>query len=284
MTGDPRRVSKALSTLGKPINPFGSLYSSMRRGIDKEINPERQLKTLSPSVIEEGDTLSDVVQKEFVQALEELQNDMLSWVPGYGGNRSPARNFAGEVTFYPGTDTGDIQNGAVEHMNGLLALGKQFDPTKIIQTTRKRSKWAFINKIAELEINLEGAESIEQLSAADGIPGRVTLSDEERDYFGVQWGELNKNILEPIVKGKSFNTLPEQIQKDIVTDQLIQNRAIARDITVAKFTRIINVGLTDMINKEKSKVQNIPGNDLMKRFTNQPNPPPQNKPVLTPQF
>jgi hypothetical protein len=284
MTGDPRRVSKALSTLGKPMNPFGSLYSSMRRGIDKEMNPERQLKTLSPSVIEKDDTLSDVIQKEFIQAMEELQNDMLSWIPGYGGNRSPARNFAGEVTYYPGTDTGDIQNGAVEHMNGLLALGKQFDPTKIIQTTRQRSKWAFINKIAELDINLEGAESIEELSPADGLPGRVTLSDAERDYFGIQWGDLNKKILEPLVKGKSFNTLPEQIQKDLVTDQLIQNRAIARDITVGKYPRIINVGVTDMINKERSKTQNIPGNDLMKRFTNQPNPPPQNKPTLTPQF
>jgi len=286
MTGDPRFVSQAFGTLGGVVNPFGSLYSSLRRGIDKEINPEKQLRPLSPTVIEPGDEISDIVYKEFIQSMEELQNDMLSWIPGYGGNRSPARNFAGEVTFYPGTDRGDIQNGSVEHVNGLYKAGETIldivNPLSLFKTTRPKSKWAFINKMAELEISLEGAESIEQLTPADGLPARVTLSDEERDYFGIKWGELNRTILEPLIKPKGFSSIPEAIQKDIITTQLLQNREIARDMTVAKYPRILSVGITDNINKTLDKTRNIPGIDVMKRFTQQPPLPPTNQPLPIP--
>jgi len=286
MTGDPRFVSQSLETLSGVVNPFSALYSSLRRGVDRQINPEKQLDTLSPTVIEDGDTLSNIVYKEYVQALEELSNDLLSWIPGYGGNRSPARNFAGEVTFYPGTDFGDIQNGAVEHVNGLYKAGETIlelaNPLSLFKTTRPKSKWAFINKMAELEISLEGAESIEELSPHDRIPGRVTLSDEERDYFAVQWGELNKDIIEPIVKPQSFSTLPEPFQKDMITTLLLKNRDIARNMTVTKYPRIISVGITDNLNKALSKTQNIPGIDVMKRFTQQPPLPPTNQPLPIP--
>jgi len=156
------------------------------------------------------------------------------------------------------------------------------NPLSLFKTTRPKSKWAFINKMAELEISLEGAESIEQLTPADGLPARVTLSDEERDYFGIKWGELNRTILEPLIKPKGFSSIPEAIQKDIITTQLLQNREIARDMTVAKYPRILSVGITDNINKTLDKTRNIPGIDVMKRFTQQPPLPPTNQPLPIP--
>ncbi len=248
LSGDPAGFKKGSEALGTFLNPGVSLYSSFRRGIERGVNPERSVDPLSPTVIEQGDELEDIVMKEFGQKMGELADDIARQVPGFG-ERSVARNVIGEPTYYPGSG----QNEDL-HLMPVRVLNQLLNPAK----GAPKVKSAVLRKIGELDIAFEGADQVEVING-------VKLNDEERDFFGTTWGKMNKR-LEQWVESKGFNKLSEELQKELLLTRLLANKKIARNRTATKFSRIRGVHIDDIKNSIKRRQQPIAGNDINNLF------------------
>ncbi len=250
LSGDARGFRRGMETLGTAVNPGISLYSSFRRGLTRGITPERELQRTDETVLEEGDELEDILMKEFGQAMGNLAEDIVTEIPGYGNTRSPARNLIGDPTFYPGSG----QNEDL-HLMPYRVINQLFNPAKGFPKVTS----ALLLKVGELDMSFEGADQVENIQG-------IVLNDEERDFFAVTWGGLNKR-LESWVGSEKFNKLPEELQKELLLSRLLANKGIARRLTQTRFKRIRDVFVDDIKNSVKQRQNPLPGNDINNLFS-----------------
>jgi len=237
------------------LAPIG-FYSSFRRAFQRGINPEKQIKEQMPSVVEEGDDFLDVAQKKTVQALGAFGDDFLLSIPGWGAiddsrYRPPKLDFVGQPTFFPGAQFNeDIHLTPSRVLNKVLTKGRGFANEFLNPAaTTPRNPSPLINKIAELNLGVEG------LHITESIKG-VALNNEERHFWEKTWGELNKERIEPRVKAAWFNQLPQNIQAEKLKAWLRGTKSSAKRRTLRTFPRVKQVLRIDRMNERIAKDQN----------------------------
>lgn len=237
------------------LAPVG-FYSSFRRAFQRGINPEKQTKEQMPSVVEEGDDFLDVAQKKTVQALGAFADDFLLSIPGWGAiddsrYRPPKLDFVGQPTFFPGAQFNeDIHLTPSRVLNKVLTKGRGFANEFLNPAaTTPRNPSPLINKIAELNLGVEG------LHITESIKG-VSLNNEERHFWEKTWGELNKERIEPRVKAAWFNQLPQNIQAEKLKAWLRGTKSSAKRRTLRTFPRVKQVLRIDRMNERIAKDQN----------------------------
>ena len=113
------------------------------------------------------------------------------------------------------------------------------------------SKSPLIQKLAELESTVEQPSSIKKM-------GNVTLSDEEKTFVIDIWSQLNRQIVEPIIKTPFFNNSPAGIQKLILETLIRKNKDAAKKLALGTIERLRNGFLDFKIHDAKSKVTENP--------------------------
>ena len=88
----------------------------------------------------------------------------------------------------------------------------------------------------------------------------VTLDLNQLEHFEVEWGKLNQKLDKSISK-PWFRRLEQGAQKAVIEQRLLQNKAIARRMTLGKFPEILQAadGLRqDKVNALQQPVGGVP--------------------------
>lgn len=254
--GSPRAWERGLENVTTAFNPAKGFYSSFRRALRKGFNPQREQERLQESLIEPGDGQLDVLHKEYEREMNNLVDDIVRGIPGYGDTladperfRPPKRNLIGEPSFYPGSKFNQELHTGIHK----TLLNELFN----ITPENPKSESAVLNKVAELGLDI---------SIQDDVVNGVQLNNDESDFYMKMWGDLNKKI-EPLVRSDRFNQMPEGKQALILKKRIMANRNIAKGQLRKRFPRVSKVIREDIENKTKSIGRDIPGNDLFNLFS-----------------
>ena len=253
--GDINRVFGNL-TPNKLLTP----YSSLRAGILKGINANKPFKQGDPSVIEEGDKLSEIVFKEMNQEWDMFWKETFDkHLPFWSDPDDFEPDLVGEPTVYPGSISEDL------HFTPSRLLNKGLTTTRnIIQQTfnpfpkSKKTTDPLKLKVVELNIEADRPKNIRSLKG-------VELSTEERKYWAKIYTSLNKEYSSSF-QTKEFNKLSEAEQKQEIEFNLQNHKKEATNATLSKFERINEFALADSEDKFKRKTGNVIGNNIQNIF------------------
>jgi|21_taG_2_1085346.scaffolds.fasta_scaffold01279_4 hypothetical protein len=238
LSGDPRGLTPTFKRIASAADPRISFYSSLRRGVTRGLEPEKQRKLQRGSNeqpdVPEATGLKAIVE-EMVLSHEEALRDT---TPGYG-QILPEKNLVGDVVSFPGTNGEfdsfhNIINAAVSPIPGLVP-----------------SKSPLINKLAELESKIAQPSSIRKV-------GNVVMNEEEKSFVIDQWTSLNKKVAEPMVTNKFFKKQSTGLQKLMLENLINQNKQIAMKLAIGKFNRLSQGYVDHKIQDAQRKVGNQP--------------------------
>lgn len=216
ISGDPQGLKPSLRRLTSVV-PTVSLYSSLRRNVTNALEPEklRKLQRNPEKTDSFAENTLSTIMTEISAAYEE---GLRSVTPGYG-DRIPEKNLVGEVVFAPGL------NGEMDFTQRLsTSLANPTNPTK-----KKDSP--LLNALARLESNIEQPSSIHGR-------GSIIYTEEEKSFIIDTWTDLNKKIAVPLVKSKSFEKLPDGLQKLLLENVIKEAKKNALDASLVKFPRL----------------------------------------------
>jgi hypothetical protein len=254
--GDIKRVFGNLSP-NKVLTP----YSSLRAGIIKGVSGNKKpFKQGDPSVIEEGDALSEIVSKEMSQEWDMFWKETFDkHLPFWSDPNDFEPDIVGDPSVYPGTVSEEMHFTPSRLLNKSLTLG-----ANVLQQTlnpfpeAKRTGDPLKLKIAQLGIEADRPKNIRNLKG-------VELSTEERQYWAKIYTGLNKEY-SPKVKTKAFNKQSEAEQKAEIEYNLGMNHKEATAATLAKFDRISQFAMDDTQAKFNRQEGNVVGNDVQNLF------------------
>ena len=254
--GDIKRVFGNLSP-NKVLMP----YSSLRAGIIKGITgTKKPFKQGDPSVIEEGDELSEIVSKEISQEWDMFWKETFDkHLPFWSDPDDFEPDIVGKPSVYPGTVSEEMHFTPSRLLNKSLTLG-----VNVLQQTlnpfpeAKRTDDPLKLKIAELGIEADRPKNIRSLKG-------VELSTEERQYWAKIYTGLNKEY-SPTVKTKAFNKQSEAEQKKEIEYNLQSHHKEATMATLDKFDRINRFALADSEDKFNRQTGDVVGNDVQSLF------------------
>jgi hypothetical protein len=255
--GDGSAMSKVFGNLhpNKTLFP----YSSLRKGIMKGIDSNKPFNIGDPSVIEEGDTLSDLVFKEMSQEWDDFWSEAFrNHIPGWRDEDDFEPDIIGEPTFFPGGGSEEIHLTPSRMLNRSLEVARDvtnslFNPFP----EAVRSKSPLKTKIAELNIQALVPRNVKTIAGVD-------LTTEERKYWAKIYTDLNKGYESELLR-KNFNTLPEGEQKAQIEARLHGHKNHATGLTKAEFPRIMRFASDDTFHKmtlRNTGVNNSPIQDL----------------------
>ena len=214
-TGDSRGLTPSLKRLATAFNPTIGFYSSFRRGAEQGMDPNKPRK-LQRGLGGEGGLKPAGLVANIVDEMSTAHAEAFAAVtPGYG-NIPPQKNLIGDIVAFPGT------NGEFDVTHNLINTMLNISPGLI------PSKSALINKIAELEMNIDQPHNLKKI-------GNIILTEEEKSFVIDQWTSLNKEIVEPIVKEPWFNSFPTGTQKDLLEELIRDTKQMAKNSALVEF-------------------------------------------------
>ena len=237
-TGDARGLTPSLKRLSTALNPTIGFYSSFRRGVTQGMD------TSKPRKLQRGLGREDGLKKTgisaIVQEMSTAHSEAFAAVnPGYG-TVGPEKNLVGDVIAFPGT------NGAFDVTHNLANSMLNISPGLV------PSKSVLINKIAELELSVDQPHNLKKI-------GRIVLTEEEKSFVIDKWTELNKSIVEPIVKEKWFNNFPMGTQKELLEELIGDTKQMAKNLALVQFPdRLGKNFMDDTIRRLLEPVENRP--------------------------
>ena len=235
LSGDNRGLTPSIKRIATALDPRISFYSSLRRSATRGMRVDKPRKLQrGVGVTGEQDILSGLVE-EINLAHTEAMRDV---VPGYG-NIEPEKDLVGNVVAYPGTD------GEFDTIHNLFSTTVNPSPGLIA------SKSPLIQKLAELESNIEQPSSIKKM-------GNVVLAEEEKTFIIDKWTQLNRQIVEPILKTAMFRNAGAGLQKLIIETLIRKNKDASKKLALAKFERLRTGFIDYKINDTKRKVTEKP--------------------------
>mgnify|MGYP005990197471 CR=1 FL=1 len=169
---DPNRASERVTKDLINVIPPLSFASAAVRGVTRTVDPIRR-------VTDDADIFS------------EIRNVIYSKIPGFSEDLAPHRDLEGNVEYYPGNKTNVLMRG----FNNLL---NPASPSEI--TTSKVDQ-----RVQELKVDLTDMRTVRTVTIGGA---RLTLNNEQIDYFSKTWGEYNKRI--PIDRFNTGNKLADQ--------------------------------------------------------------------------
>jgi hypothetical protein len=226
--------SQSSKRVAGALNPGVSFYSSFRRGLTRGLQPQKleKLQRTDFNML----SLNDWA-KELSVLFEEGLRDT---TPGYGKLR-PSRNLIGENVLFPGTNE-EIDTQPYRVLKNLAQSSLNISPDP------QPSKSPLIQKLAQLEMTIEQPSGLNKI-------GATVMTDDEKEFYIDQWTNLNKTILEPLVKTKSFNQLPEGFQRELLEMQIQGHKEKARKMTIIKFSRLSQSLIQEKQFEFQSKIQ-----------------------------
>ena len=224
VSGDNRGIAPTLKRLSTFANPTIGFYSSFRRGV------VQGTEVAKPRRLQRGEDSEDGRKKTGLAAIvDELakahQEAFASVTPGHG-DIAPQKNLVGDVVAYPGT------NGEFDLTHNLFTTMTKTSPGLI------PSKSPLINKIAELESSIDQPSSIQKV-------GNIVLTENEKTFIIDKWTNLNKTVVEPLVKEKFFNNLPKGLQKSMLEDLISDMKQASINLALVEFPDRLGARFTD---------------------------------------
>ena len=237
-TGDSRGLTPSLKRLSTALNPTISFYSSFRRGVTQGMDTSKPRKLQRGLGREDG--LKKTGLSAIVQEMSTAHSEAFAAVnPGYG-TVGPEKNLVGDVIAFPGT------NGAFDVTHNLVNSMLNIAPGLV------PSKSALINKIAELELSVDQPHNLKKI-------GRIVLTEEEKSFVIDKWTELNRSIVEPIVKEKWFSNFPAGTQKQLLEELIGDTKQMAKNLALVQFPdRLGKNFMDDTIRRLLEPVENRP--------------------------
>ena len=231
LSGDARGLTPTFKRLATAADPRISFYSSFRRGITRGIDTDKP-RRLQRGVGTTGEqNIFDKIIDEISLAHEEALRDV---TPGYG-KVSPEKDLAGNVVSYPGTD------GEFDTIHNLYNTSLTPSPSLV------PSKSPLIQKIAELELDIEQPSSIKKM-------GNVVLNEEEKDYIIDTWTSLNKKLAEPLINTTMFKNSPVGLQKLMLETVIKKAKQAAKQSALGQFERLKEGYVDNKINDAQRQV------------------------------
>lgn len=228
LQGEKSAQKKAFEQQFVGMLPPFSFYSSLRRGVVDSIDPVIR-DVNGPHVFE---VMRDIVYRQIPLISEEVR---------------PTRNLLGEPRLKTGNDLGM----AWRPFNNL------FNPLKLSTETPNKLEM----EVERLQIT-EG-DPMTTHSISTGIRGEgpsVPLEKEEKDFFQVEYGKLNRK-LQDWMTTNSYRNLDDMQKRKRIIYRLNVNRDRARALTMNKFRNSIRERVHKAKEAEESnlleKIQNF---------------------------